>query len=66
MVRFDLFVKFFKFALSVLFLLGLQAYIFSKYGTVLDVYITQKGYGYVTMGEDCSAWAAIAGLSGTR
>ena len=39
---------------------------FSKFGAVSDVYITEKGYAFVTMDDANEADAAIAELNGTQ
>ena len=39
---------------------------FSKFGAVSDVYITEKGYAFVTMDNAGEAQAAIDELNGTQ
>ena len=39
---------------------------FSKFGSVTDVYITEKGYAFVTMEDEGDAQAAVDELNGTR
>lgn len=39
---------------------------FSKFGTVSDVYITEKGYAFVTMAEESDVKACVDELNGTR
>lgn len=38
---------------------------FSKFGTVSDVYITEKGYAFVTMAEESDVKACVDELNGT-
>jgi RNA recognition motif-containing protein len=39
---------------------------FSKHGAVSDVYITEKGYAFVTMDDAGDAQAAVDELNGTK
>ncbi len=39
---------------------------FAKHGTVSDVYITEKGYAFVTMNDENEARAAIDELNGSN
>ena len=39
---------------------------FAKIGAVSDVYITEKGYAFVTMADEGDAQAAVDELNGTR
>lgn len=39
---------------------------FSKFGTVSDVYITEKGYAFVTMAEESDAQVCVDELNGSR
>ena len=39
---------------------------FSKFGAVSDVYITEKGYAFVTMADEGDAKAAADELNGIR
>ena len=39
---------------------------FTKFGAVSDVYITEKGYAFVTMDDESDAQAAVDELNGTK
>ena len=38
---------------------------FGQFGSVLDIYNTEKGYAFITMKDKNEAEAAIAGLNGS-